>query len=242
MTTLYLIRHGQASFGQENYDQLSDLGQQQATHLGNALAKRLPNFDAVCLGTMLRHQQTASNCLEGFGQVIEQTDAVSDVVSDAVFDAGWNEYDHQDILRQYKPEFVTSKSMMEYISQQANPKRAFEADFNGAIDRWIAGENDQDYVESWTAFTSRVHQALENTLAANADKKRIAVFTSGGPISLVTQHLLGVPQEKIMQMNWTLLNCGVTKLVSTGSRLFLASLNEHTHFEGVEQKHFITYT
>jgi broad specificity phosphatase PhoE len=234
MTTLYLIRHGQASFGEENYDQLSELGQQQATHLGAALAKRLPNFDAVCLGTMLRHQQTASNCLKGFSQVLEQTETI--------VDAGWNEYDHQDILRQYRPEFITSKSMMEYIGQQNNPKQAFETDFNGAINRWIAGENDQDYVESWDAFVSRVHQALKNTLAANADKKRIAVFTSGRPISLVTQHLLGVPPEKIMRMNWTLLNCGVTKLVSTGSRLFLASLNEHTHFEGAEHKHFITYT
>jgi len=234
MTTLYLIRHGQASFGQENYDQLSELGQRQATHLGNVLAKRLPNFDAVCLGTMLRHQQTANNCLEAFEQVFEQTDAV--------FDDGWNEYDHQDILRQYKPEFITSESMMEYIAEQPNPKQAFEYDFNGAIDRWIAGENDQDYVESWGAFTSRVHQALKTTLDGNLDKKCIAVFTSGGPISLVTQHLLGVPQEKIMQMNWTLLNCGVTKLVSTGSRLFVASLNEHTHFEGAEHKHFITYT
>ncbi|MFT6408972.1 MAG: broad specificity phosphatase PhoE [Arenicella sp.] len=234
MATVYLIRHGQASFGQENYDKLSDLGQQQATHLGQVLAQRLPKFDAVCLGTMLRHRQTASNCLNGFEQVFEQ--------AQPTFDEGWNEYDHQDILRQYRPEFVTSKSMMEYIGQQADPKKAFEADFNGAIDRWIAGENDHDYVESWTSFTRRVHQALKTTLASNADKKSIAVFTSGGPISLVTQHLLGVSEEKIMQMNWTLLNCGVSKVVATGSRLFVASLNEHTHFEGVEHKHFITYT
>jgi broad specificity phosphatase PhoE len=234
MTTLYLIRHGQASFGQENYDQLSELGQQQAAHMGNVLANRLPKFDAVYLGTMLRHQQTAKNCLDGFEQVFEQ--------AEVVFDAGWNEYDHQDILRQYRPEFITSKSMMEYISKQSNPKKSFEADFNGAINRWIAGENIQDYVESWGAFTDRVHLALRDTLAGTADKKHIAVFTSGGPISLVTQHLLGVPQEKIMQMNWTLLNCGVTKVVSTGSRLFVASLNEHTHFEAAEHKHFITYT
>jgi len=131
---------------------------------------------------------------------------------------------------------------MNYIRQQDNPKEAFEADFNGAIDRWIAGDNDQDYIESWSTFTCRVHNALKNTIANNPDKKRIAVFTSGGPISLVSQHLLGVPQERIMQMNWTLLNCGVTKLVSTGSRLFVASLNEHAHFDGVENKHFITYT
>jgi len=234
MATLYLIRHGQASFGQENYDQLSELGQQQASRLGEVLNKRLPKFDAICLGTMKRHQQTAENCLNGFNQVFDQIDAV--------FDDGWNEYDHQDILRQFRPEFATSQSMMEFIGKQPNPKKAFEADFNGAINRWMAGENDRDYVESWSKFTTRVHRALNDTLANNPDKKRIAVFTSGGPISLVSQHLLGVPQEKIMQMNWTLLNCGVTKVVSTGSRLFVASLNEHTHFEGAENKRFITYT
>ena len=234
MASVYLIRHGQASFGQENYDQLSELGQQQATHLGQVLARRLPKFDGVCLGTMLRHRQTANNCLNGFEQAFEQ--------ADPIFDEGWNEYDHQDILRQYRPEFITSKSMMSYIAKQANPKKAFEENFNGAIDRWIAGQHDHQYTESWTGFTTRVHRALQSTLANNFDKKRIAVFTSGGPISLVTQHLLGVPEEKIMQMNWTLLNCGVTKVVAAGPRLFVASLNEHTHSEGAEHKHFITYT
>ncbi len=233
MATIYLIRHGQASFGQENYDQLSDLGCQQASRLGQVLAQRLPKFDAVCLGTMTRHRQTAVNCLEGFGQVFDQVKPI--------FDQGWNEYDHQDILRQYRPEFATSKSMMEYIRQQDNPKQAFETDFNGAMDRWMSGEQD-DYIESWASFTQRVHEALNNTVLNNDQKKNIAVFTSGGPISLVSQYLLGVPQEKIMHMNWTLLNCGVTKVVSTGSRLFVASLNEHTHFEGAENKRFITYT
>ena len=30
MASLYLIRHGQASFGSDHYDQLSPLGQRQA--------------------------------------------------------------------------------------------------------------------------------------------------------------------------------------------------------------------
>lgn len=234
MTTIYLIRHGQASFGQENYDQLSDLGQQQAARLGAVLGQRIEPFDAVCLGTMERHKQTARNCLNGFSASFDH-DALK-------FDAGWNEYDHQDILRQFRPEFVTANSMMNYIRQQADPKKAFEKDFNDAINRWMSGDYDSDYSETWSDFTARVHTALNNTLADNSGKKRIAVFTSGGPISLVSQYLIGVPQEKIMQMNWTLLNCGVTKLVSTGSRLFVASLNEHTHFEGAMNKHFITYT
>ncbi|MCH1491392.1 MAG: histidine phosphatase family protein, partial [Luminiphilus sp.] len=30
MASIYLIRHGQASFGSDNYDQLSPVGQRQA--------------------------------------------------------------------------------------------------------------------------------------------------------------------------------------------------------------------
>ena len=234
MTTIYLIRHGQASFGKENYDQLSSLGEQQASHLGNVLNKRLAKFDAVYLGSMQRHKQTAENCLAGFGQTLDE--------ADAVFDPNWNEYDFRDILAQLRPEFSTAKGLTEYISRQSDPKAAFETSFNDAVDRWVSGDFDDQYIETWSVFSSRVRQAFKDTLDASKDSKTIAVFTSGGPISIVSQHLLGVPQENMMKMNWTLLNCGLTKVVSTGSRQFLSSLNEHTHFEGSDNKHFITYT
>lgn len=234
MAVVYLIRHGQASFGQDNYDQLSELGQQQATHLGEVLSRRLPRFDAVALGSMKRHRQTATNCLAAFG--LNYEDAQPQVNS------AWNEYDHQEILRVYRPEFASAAQMTEFIRQQNNPKAFFEAEFNAAIDRWIAGENDADYSESWQDFQRRVHAALDTLLADNAAAKNIAVFTSGGPISLTAQALLGVSAEQIMRMNWTLMNCGVSKIVTTGSRRFVASLNEHTHFEGVQYKHLITYT
>jgi len=131
---------------------------------------------------------------------------------------------------------------MAFIGAQENPKKAFEDDFNGAINRWVSGDYDGDYIESWTSFRQRVQAALKKTLEQFSDKACIAVFTSGGPISLVSQSLLGVSEEKIMQMNWTLVNCGITKLVSTGSRMFVSSLNEHTHFEGPQNKHFISYS
>lgn len=234
MATIYLIRHGQASFGKENYDQLSELGEAQATKLGAALVQRLPAFDAVVLGTMVRHKQTAENCLAGFDLSLEELSPH--------YVAGWNEYDHQDILAQLRPEFATAAGMTSYIAAQANPKQAFEKAFNDSIDRWMAGENDADYVESWTDYSSRVHGALQSTIELSNSHKNIAVFTSGGPISLVSQHLLGVPAENIMQMNWTLMNCAVTKVVTTNSRTFIASLNEHTHFEGAENKRFVTYS
>lgn len=234
MASIYLIRHGQASFGKENYDQLSELGQAQASKLGQALAERLPVFDAVVLGTMLRHRQTAENCLAGFGASLDE-------VAPHYLE-GWNEYDHQDILAQLRPEFATAAGMTAYIAAQENPKQAFETAFNDSINRWMAEANAADYVESWADYSARVHAALQATLDLANTHKNIAVFTSGGPISLVSQHLLGVPAENIMQMNWTLMNCAVTKIVSTRARTFIASLNEHTHFEGAENKRFVTYS
>ncbi|MFT5573839.1 MAG: broad specificity phosphatase PhoE [Cryomorphaceae bacterium] len=234
MSTIYLIRHGQASFGQQNYDLLSELGEAQASRLGKQLAKRLPVFDAVVLGTMKRHQQTAENCMAGFGQSL---DALSPTYLN-----GWNEYDHQDILAQFSPEFATAEGMTSFIARQENPKQVFETAFNDAFNRWMSGQHDSDYVESWSAYSERIHAALRSTRELGMTHNNIAVFTSGGPISLVSQHLLGVPAENIMQMNWTLMNCAVTKVVATSSRVFVASLNEHTHFEGAEYKRFITYS
>lgn len=233
MSSIYLIRHGQASFGQENYDQLSELGERQATRLGQTLSPRLGTVDRVVLGSMQRHRQTAENCLAAFNLNLDDIDAE--------FDAGWNEYDHQDILAQYRPEFATASGMTEYIKQQENPKHAFEADFNAAMNRWISGQHN-DYTESWDDYRSRVKQALKRTVEGHKGSSRTFVFTSGGPISLVSQELLGVPPQAIMRMNWTLMNCAITKLVATKDRLFLSSLNEHTHFEGEQYKHFITYT
>jgi len=234
MTTVYLIRHGQASFGKDNYDELSELGQIQATRLGQVLSQRLVAFDAVALGSMWRHEQTATHCLAEFGTSF--SDAGAQV------DTGWNEYDHQEILRVYRPEFRNATQMMTFVRQQENPKAFFEREFNAAMNRWIMGEHDSDYSESWGDFNRRVHLAMDKVLSHNQQAKSIAVFTSGGPISLISQALLGVTAEQIMRMNWTLMNCGVTKVVTTGSRKFIASLNEHTHFEGPNNKHLITYT
>lgn len=232
MTSIYLIRHGQASFGQENYDKLSPLGEQQASHLGNHLAQRLGAFERVTIGGMFRHKQTAQHCLSNMHDAPHSNDWHSH--------DGWNEYDHQDILAQHAPECATAAGTEDYVKSQPNPKAFFETMFNNAMARWMSGEHDADYVESWSDYQGRIEAALRATIEAHQDAKSVAVFTSGGPIAVVSQKLLGVPAERIMRMNWTLLNCGVTKLVSTGNRLFVASLNDHAHFEG-EHKSLMTY-
>ena len=58
MGTLYLIRHGQASYGEVDYDRLSATGQEQARAVGHWLAKQ--ELDAVYAGPLKRQQQTIS--------------------------------------------------------------------------------------------------------------------------------------------------------------------------------------
>ena len=231
MACIYLIRHGQASFGQENYDQLSNLGEQQAERLGQTLASRLPKFDQIHLGTMLRHKQTAEICLAAKGGESSAADWHQD--------ANWNEYDHQDILAQMGSDFATAASTQAWVVKQANPKTAFEKLFNDAIERWVSGEY-EGYVESWQDYTTRVQAAMQKVVAQAQEAEHVAVFTSGGPISLVCQQLLGVSSEKIMRLNWTLVNAGVSKVVASKSRVFCSSMNEHTAFEG-EYQHMVTY-
>ena len=58
MGTLYLVRHGQASFGAEDYDHLSELGRRQSVRLGEYFAERGIHFDGLIAGTLRRHKQT----------------------------------------------------------------------------------------------------------------------------------------------------------------------------------------
>ena len=65
MGNIYLVRHGQAAFGTEHYDRLTDLGVAQARLLGAYFARRQIRFDAVFTGTLRRQAETAQGIFEG---------------------------------------------------------------------------------------------------------------------------------------------------------------------------------
>lgn len=230
MACIYLIRHGQASFGEENYDALSELGMQQAELLGKALFGRIGQPDALYSGTMMRHQQTLKKALAGAGIDAPEYAQSSD----------WNEYDHQAVLAAFEPALKTAAGTRNWLEKSADPKIQFATVFAKAIQRWQSGEY-HNYPESWHDFKQRVSHGLQSLIGELQHKQNAVVFTSGGPISAIVQHLFGLPDEKMMSVNWTLANCGITKIVKTPGRLFLASLNEHSHFEPADVQHMITY-
>src|SRR6218665_2955945 len=65
MGILYLGRHGQASLGAADYDQLSPRGQAQALRLGEYWRAQGQTFDAVITGTLRRHRQTLAGIAQG---------------------------------------------------------------------------------------------------------------------------------------------------------------------------------
>ena len=63
MASLYLIRHGQASFGSANYDQLSPLGQRQADISGQFFAETGSAFRSGSSGDLSRQRETGERVL-----------------------------------------------------------------------------------------------------------------------------------------------------------------------------------
>lgn len=243
MAQIYLVRHGQASFGSQNYDQLSDLGQQQAQHLGRWWAQRELNIGRIVTGGMQRHQQTALACISTLqSQEASQTDT-----SAWHTDADFNEYNHHEVLARHVPEFDDPAAVKHFLMHTPNGKQAFQDIFSQAVARWVSGQHDADYSETWQAFQTRCVQALQRQLALDDGAKNIAIFTSGGTISAICQHVLGFPDPRFAELNWSLVNSAVTRLhVQTATperpaRLALAYLNNFSHLEVLNNPKSITY-
>ncbi len=250
MASIYLIRHGQASFGHDDYDKLSETGVEQAQTLGTSLALKMSQPTKVITGSMLRHKQTAQGALAAFESSTEaaSTNASThaSVIENATpysmqEDARWNEYAHQEILGAFDERFETPAGIRAFLKTSEQPQKQFLHLFNQAVARWMSGDFDADYSETWMAFKSRLQAALASVVSGLEDKDEVLIFTSGGPISLLAQAHLGVPETQLMQMNWTLVNCGITKLIQSRQGVFVAALNEHSVFEKPAHRHLITY-
>jgi broad specificity phosphatase PhoE len=222
MGEIYLIRHGQASWGSDDYDNLSETGIVQSATLGRALKPHVRRVDRVICGTMKRHLQTAEGVMQAMG-----------LPANPSFDAGWNEYDHEDIIHAYEPRYRDRMVMITEITSSENPWKEFNRMFFRAVSRWMGGEHDADYSETWRQFCARVEDGLSRIDKTDPESVTI-VFTSGGPISIVARKLLELSDESAMKMNWNLVNTGITRLFTRGASVYLSSLNEHSLLPGQE--------
>lgn len=225
MSRILLVRHGQASFGAADYDQLSPTGTEQSRVLGATLVARDIRPDVLVTGEMVRHAQTAAGAREGSGWEAE-----------AEVDAGWNEFDHLQVLAVH-----SQPSTAEGESEKA----AFQRWFEEATLRWTSGNHDEEYDESFAAFSGRVEAALERLVRSLPARGTAVVLTSGGPIAWAAASLLAdsttVRTDLWLRLNPVSVNTGVSTIVCGSRGTTLVSFNAHDHLLSARSPDLLTY-
>lgn len=203
ISKITLIRHGQASFGAENYDQLSDLGRLQAAALGEFFLNHQIKFDRIIHGEMSRQMETAQILAKSKGH---QSDLISD--RDA------NEFDSDNVLKHYLP--ILAGQSEEFHRKIYSTKKwysqpkDFELIFRALINLWQ--QDKKCPFESWVDFRQRSIELLNRIRIQQGANKKIALVTSGGLISVVMQAILKFDDHIFMDMNLTINNASVTEI------------------------------
>ncbi|GAA5232495.1 histidine phosphatase family protein [Verticiella sediminum] len=230
MGRILLVRHGQASLMGDDYDALSEVGHAQGRLLGEWLSARGERFAHVVMGSLKRHAQTAEACLAALGEAAAAPH----------IDAGLDEYRHEDMVARYAPEFADRAAMKAWLARSENPRKAFQQVFAAAFDRWVSGAHDEDYPIAWSAFRARSVAALEQVAAACGSGESALVFTSGGPIAGIVQHVLGMPDDRVAGLHFPLFNGGLTQLLTRPGSVGLSYFNAIGYLEEAGRD-YVTY-
>ena len=235
MGSIYLIRHGQASFGADDYDVLSPLGVRQAEVLGDHLAQLGISLDRCLSGSLRRQQHTATAAMQRC--VAARLNA-----PELEIDPAFNEFDAEAVIRNLLPAMLPDEP--DALAIMRNPKdnrAAFQHLFARIIRRWVSGEYDQPEHASWQGFVDTVQGGLQRVLERAERGHNIAVFTSGGTITALLHLLTGVPADKAFELNWQIVNTSLSRLQFRGSEATLASFNSRVHLELLKAPELITY-
>ena len=215
------MRHGQASFGAQNYDQLSELGRLQSLRLGEYWRHRGLTFDAILSGTLQRHTQTWHAIAEGAG-----------LPKRAFALPGLNEYDSEAVIASVHPHPLPKPDTPELYRQHFRLLRQ-------GLTQWMRGDLQPKGMPSWLDFLAGVTGALDH-VRQNC-KGNVLLVSSGGPIASAVGHILGAPPETVVELNLRIRNSAVTEFVFTPKRHSLLSFNMLPHLDAPEHAAWMTY-
>ena len=221
MGTLHLVRHGQASFGAQDYDHLSALGQLQSKRLGAYWRTQGLQFEAVITGTLRRHGQTWAGIALGAGYT--QTPLAW---------PGLNEYDSEALIAAIHPEPLDKPNTPELYRHHFRLLRQ-------ALHAWMQGAIEPEGMPSYTEFVAGIVSALDHVRANHTGA--VLMVTSGGPISAALGHVLGAPAQTTIELNMRIRNSAVTELAYTPKRHMLQTFNTLPHLDPLQDAGHITY-
>lgn len=233
MSRLLIVRHGQASAGSADYDRLSDLGWRQAAELGSYWARLGFIPDRVFTGPCRRQRQTA--------------EAVAAAFADGP--RSWPEAGALPGLDEHDGYMVFTRSLSSLAETDAEARAALEM-----VDRpeerdmrlyyrvyrrvtglWARGELETPVgdpeLEDWPVFRGRVESAIED-LVAGGPGRTVVAFASAGPVAVAVGRALGLDDETVLGLSWTVRNCSVSEFLFSGERFSLHSFNSELHLTG----------
>ena len=221
MGTLYLVRHGQASFGADDYDVLSPLGHQQAKRLGEYFKTKGIVFDAALTGTLTRQTSTFAGICEGMETKL-----------DALAWPGLNEYDSHAVIA------TVHKEKLEKPTTPEQYRQHFQLLKDG-LAQWMNGVVSPQGMPSYSDFVLGVTSALDHVRKTHDGK--VLLVSSGGPISTAVGHILGCSPEATIELNLRIRNASVTEFAFTPKRHMLVTYNTLPHLDAPEYADWLTY-
>lgn len=231
MSRLFLVRHGQASFLEQNYDKLSTMGEKQAQKLGQYWVSHGVLFDVVFTGPRSRQMETARIVGEIYRTVGLHWPEVQ-------INQEFDEYHGDSVLESSLPALAESNPQVCELQQAflnagstQEKHKTFQRLFEVVIGKWVGGEISVPDIESWPQFCTRVHRGLSAICTGNGSGQNIAVFSSGGPIGVTMQRALDLSPENTLKVAWMARNCSYSEFLFSGDRFTLSSFNAFPHLD-----------
>ena len=222
MGTLYLVRHGQASLGAADYDQLSAIGQRQCERLGEWFGAHGIAFDTVFTGTLKRHRQS-----------LRAIEATLGAQPQAAARPGLNEYDSEAVIRAVHEEPQAAPTT-------ADDARAHFRRLREGLQAWMAGRAQPVGMPTHADFVAGVAAVLDEVRARHAEQ-RVLVVSSGGPIAHAVGRVLGLGHEAVIDLNMHLRNSALCEIRVTPRRHTLVSFNTLPHLAAPSDAHWLTH-
>jgi broad specificity phosphatase PhoE len=228
MSTLLVVRHGQASFGQADYDRLTPVGVEQSARLGAYLAASGRALDRIVVGPRRRQQDTAAHMLAAFR-------AGGGRAPDPELVHGLDEYPAEAIMRRALPALPAEARAMLDAPIDA---RAFQVVFERVMHKWVGGELAADDTESFGEFAARVRVAIHEIVAGAGRGRTVCVVTSAGPTAIACQMALDLPDPMALKQSWVVANTGTTEIKFRGDEMTLVVFNALPH---IRDQRLVTY-
>ena len=230
MGTIYLVRHGQAAFGTDHYDRLTDTGFAQARLLGGYFARRQIRFDAVFTGTLRRQTETAQGIFEGHLELgaspLQETFP------------GLDEYKPEAIMMALTGTFPAPA--LEAARRDPLVVREHFRVLREALLAWAEDRTQPEGMPVWQAFQDSAVAALVEARQRFSDGN-VLIVSSGGPIAAIVAATLNAPPASAVELNLRIRNSSLTEFAATPRRHNLVSFNGLPHLDTNPDPTLTTY-